>query len=74
MKYTYAIAPDAQGIEQLSLFTPNGDSFCHARENVIEKKNSDWGGYVKRPDRKCIYFGMGYASRVHKIFTTNKSN
>lgn len=67
LKYTYAIAPDARGIEQLSLFTPNGDSFCHARENVIEKKNSAWGGYVKRPDRKCIYFGMGFFVPHHEM-------
>lgn len=67
LKYTYAISPNAQGFEQLSLFALSDDSFCHATENIIEKKNSDWGGYVKRPDRKCIYFGMGFFVPHHEM-------
>jgi len=67
LRYSYAIAPEARGIEQLSLFAPNPESFCHARENIIKKINSDWGGYVKRPDRKCIYFGMGFFVPHHEM-------
>lgn len=67
MKYSYAIAPNRQGFDQLSLFSLNNDSFCHATENIIKKKNSDWGGYVKRPNRKCIYFGMGFFVPHHEM-------
>lgn len=67
LTYSYAIPPEARGIEQISLFAPNPDSVCHARENTIKKKNSDWGGYVKRPDRKCIYFGMGFFVPHHEM-------
>ena len=67
LKYSYAVAEDAHGFEQLSFFALTNDSFCFAEENVIAKKNSDWGGYVKRPDRKCIYFGMGFFVPHHEM-------
>ncbi len=67
LRYSYAIPPEAWGINQLSFFAPDPDSVCHARENIIKKKNSDWGGYVKRPDRKCIYFGMGFFVPHHEM-------
>jgi len=67
LRYSYAIAPKARGIKQISLFAPDPESFCHARENIIKKKNSDWGDYVKRLGRKCIYFGMGFFVPHHEM-------
>lgn len=66
LRYSYAIDPNARGIEQLSLFTMV-DVACRAKENVIHKVNSDWGGYRNRPDRKCIYFGMGFFVPHHEM-------
>lgn len=65
LQYSYAIALEKRGFEQISLFA--SDSFCHAKENIIKKINSDWGGYKKRPDRKCIYFGMGFFVPHHEM-------
>ena len=67
LQYSYAAAPEKRGFEQMSLFALEPNSFCHAKENTIKKINSDWGGYKKRPDRKCIYFGMGFFVPHHEM-------
>ncbi len=67
LQYSYATAPEKRGFEQISLFALDSNSFCHAKENIIKKINSDWGGYKKRPDRKCIYFGMGFFVPHHEM-------
>lgn len=64
LKYSYAISPEVRGFEQISLFMPDPNFSCRAKENIIKKINSDWGGYKNRPDRKCIYFGMGFLFHI----------
>lgn len=66
LKYTYATDPESKRPFQLTLFGESGQS-CFSKENVIKKVNSDWGGYRKRPDRKCIYFGMGFFVPHHEM-------
>ena len=67
LKYSYAISPESRGFEQMSLFMTTPEASCHARENIIRKIHSDWGGYKHRPDRKCIYFGMGFFVPHHEM-------
>ncbi len=67
LKYSYAISPEARGFEQISLFMADPNFSCRAKENIIKKINSDWGGYKNRPDRKCIYFGMGFFVPHHEM-------
>ncbi len=65
LKYSYIAPPEAKGLEQVSLFDLG--SLYHTKENTIRKVNSDWGGYRQRPDRKCIYFGMGFFVPHHEM-------
>ena len=67
LKYSYAISPESRGFDQMSLFVTDPDSVCRAKENTIRKVNLDWGGYRNRPDRKCIYFGMGFFVPHHEM-------
>lgn len=67
LRYSYALSPELHGFDQMSLFMADPDSVCHAKENTIRKINSDWGGYKNRPDRKCIYFGMGFFVPHHEM-------
>lgn len=67
LRYSYAISPESRGFEQMSLFMTSPDSSCHAKENTIKKINLEWGGYKHRPDRKCIYFGMGFFVPHHEM-------
>ncbi len=48
LRYSYVAPPEAKGYEQTSLF--DFDLRLHARENVIRKVHSEWGGYQRRPD------------------------
>lgn len=65
LRYSYAADPEKDNLEQMTFFA--FDSYCYAKENTIRKVNSDWGGYVNRPDRKCIYFGMGVFVPHHEM-------
>ena len=65
LMYTYAIPSKEDSNGQLT-FSDYIYS-CPAKTNTIQKINSDWGGYKRRPDRRCIYFGMGFFVPHHEM-------
>lgn len=66
LRYSFAIDPKENRFEQMTLFALD-PAYCHAKGNTIRKVNSEWGGYQNRPDRKCIYFGMGFFVPHHEM-------
>ena len=67
LKYSYAISPNSQTNNQLKLLGYESADNCPAGHNTIQKIHSEWGGYKQRPDRKCIYFGMGFFVPHHEM-------
>lgn len=67
LRYSYAADPEKDNLEQMTFFALDPNSYCYTKENTIRKVNSDWGGYLNRPDRKCIYFGMGFFVPHHEM-------
>ena len=45
LRYSFAVDPEKDRFEQVSLFDPDPTSYCHKKENIIRKVNSEWGGY-----------------------------
>ena len=67
LSYTYATSSEADNFGQLSLDGFNSEGDCPARTRIIKKGSTKWRGYSERPNRKCIYFGMGFFVPHHEM-------
>lgn len=67
LRYSFADNPKEKEVGQMTLFEFCSNQGCPTKDNIIRKVNSKWGGYHNRPDRKCIYFGMGFFVPHHEM-------